>query len=116
MNVFKFIIDNWYIIIVSIILIVSIVIGIKKFFSQSKEKQIEQIKHWLLGAVTLAENEFGGKTGEIKLSVVYGRLIEQFPFASNIITYETFKEYVDLALEKMREILSKSNDVNKTEG
>ena len=76
-----------------------------------KSEQVKQIKGWLLGAVTLAEAEFGSGTGKIKLSVVYDSFIEKFPWIAKVLTFEKFSEYVDEALVEMRKLLSTNEAV-----
>ena len=72
----------------------------------SKAEQVEQVKGWLLGAVTLAEAEFGSGTGRIKLSVVYDSFVQKFPWIAKLLSFEDFSEYVDEALVEMRKLLS----------
>lgn len=104
--IFTFIIDHWAEIVCLLALICVIITTFKDFFSLSKDEQIKQIKGWLLGAVTLAEAEFGSGTGKIKLSVVYDSFIEKFPWIAKVLTFEKFSEYVDEALVEMRKLLS----------
>lgn len=68
------------------------------------------IKSWLLSVIVNAEKVYGGKTGKVKLSYVYGLFIEKFPKLAKIISFETFSALVDEVL-KINEnfIESKSN-------
>lgn len=112
MNTFiSFIIDHWAEIVGTVALIAAVVISSKNFFSLSKDEQIKQIKGWLLGAVTLAEAEYGSGTGKIKLSVVYDAFIAKFPWIARVLSFEKFGEYVDEALNEMRHLLSTNNAV-----
>lgn len=68
------------------------------------------IKSWLLSVIVNAEKVYGGKTGKVKLSYVYGLFIEKFPKLAKVIPFETFSALVDEVL-KINEnfIESKSN-------
>lgn len=109
--VFNFIIEHWAEIICVFAMVCVIIVTFKDFFSLSKAEQIKQIKGWLLGAVTLAEAEFGSGTGKIKLSVVYDSFIEKFPWIAKVLTFEKFSGYVDEALVEMRKLLSTNEAV-----
>lgn len=57
------------------------------------------IKSWLLSVIVNAEKVYGGKTGKVKLSYVYGLFIEKFPKLAKIISFETFSTLVDEVLK-----------------
>ncbi len=80
--------------------------GIYQFIKLEKDKQLEIVKEWLLLAVVEAEKKLGGGTGQIKLRYVYDMFIEKFKFLALMITFEQFSVMVDMALDKMRLILS----------
>ena len=109
----KFIIDNWYLIISSIALIVVIVAGIYKFFNKPTGEQIKQVKEWLLFAVTEAEKELGSKTGKLKLRYVFDLFIQRFPYMAQFVTFEKFSEWVDEALIIMRTMIRTNNAVKE---
>lgn len=112
MNAFiSFIADHWVEIIGTASLVAVVAVSFKNFFSLSKDEQIKQIKGWLLGAVTLAEAEFGGGTGKIKLSVVYDGFVEKFPWIARVLTFDKFSEYVDESLDEMRKLLLANKSV-----
>lgn len=75
--------------------------------------QKQKIQEWLLWAVTEAEKELGGGTGQIKLRQVYNLFIERFKFISTLISFETFSKWVDIALEKMRTMLKSNKAVQE---
>lgn len=104
----EFFINNWYIIIAIIAVIVFIAIACVKFLKMPTDRQIKNIKEWLLFAVIKAEKKLGEKTGVAKLRFVYDLAIVKFPFVANVISFETFEIWVDEALDEMKEIL-KSN-------
>ena len=80
--------------------------GIYQFIKLEKDKQLEIVKEWLLLAVVEAEKNLGGGTGQIKLRYVYDMFIEKFKFLALMITFEQFSVMVDMALDKMRLMLS----------
>lgn len=80
--------------------------GIYQFLKLEKDKQLEIVKEWLLLAVVEAEKKLGGGTGQIKLRYVYDIFIEKFKFLALMITFEQFSVMVDMALDKMRLMLS----------
>ena len=98
------IIDNWCVIVGLIALIIAACIYL---YHTDKKRVIE----WLLGAVTMAEKELGGGTGKLKLRSVYDAFISKFPIFSKIISFNTFSDCVDKALEEMRKILESNKAV-----
>lgn len=106
------IIENWNVIAVVIILIIALGICAYKFFSQPSKKQIEQVKSWLLHAVTVAEQQLGSSVGKMKLHMVYDMFITRFPVVSKLFTFTMFSSLVDISLEEMREMLE-NNEVAK---
>lgn len=80
--------------------------GIYQFLKLEKDKQLEIVKEWLLLAVVEAEKKLGGGTGQIKLRYVYDMFIEKFKFLALMITFEQFSIMVDMALDRMRLMLS----------
>ena len=64
-------------------------------------------------AVTQAEKELGGGTGQIKLRYVYDMFVVKFPSLVKFISFETFSFMVDEALIKMRHLLQTNEKVEK---
>ena len=110
-TIINFITGHWFEFICTAVLICFVVYIFKDFFSLSREQQSKQIKSWLLGAVTLAEKEFGSGTGKIKLSVVYDSFVEKFPWIAKVLSFDTFSGYVDEALDEMRKLLDENDAV-----
>lgn len=71
----------------------------------------ERAQSWLLFAVTKAEHELGGDTGQLKLQTVYDAFVEKFPVVKNFITFATFQKMVDKALNEMEKIAQKDTAV-----
>lgn len=98
-------IENWYIIIAVIVLLLFISWAVILFFRQPTEKQLEKVKAWLLLAVTQAEAELGSGTGKLKLRYVYDLFIVRFDWLARVVSFEMFATLVDQALDEMREML-----------
>lgn len=104
------IVDNWYLIFALIAIIFLIVVAIVKFYHLPSDKQIANLKEWLLFAVTEAEKELGSGTGQLKLRQVYDWAVSKFAWIQ-FLPFETFSGWVDEALETMREMLAQNQDV-----
>ena len=93
-----------------IFIIVAIVI-IAALFIVLAIKQPKKVKEWLLYAVIEAEKELGSGTGPVKLRSVYDMFITKFPKLSVFISFNTFSEWVDVALDYMEKLLTDNKDV-----
>ena len=98
-------------IILLIAIVIVAIVRAKNFSTLPREEQFEQIKGWLLGAVTLAEAQYGSGTGKIKLSVVYDAFVEKLPWLAQIISFDRFGELVDDALVEMRNLLESNKNI-----
>lgn len=107
----KVLVDNWYLIVGCITVGIVVGLKVKQWLSEPTSEQIENIKKWLLYAVTEAEAALGEKTGQLKLHMVYDMAIEKFEWLS-FISFGLFSEWVDEALVTMRDMLD-TNDVIK---
>ncbi len=107
----NWLVDNWYYIIVAIILAGGIAAFIIRFSGLTKAERYERIQGWLLQAVLLAEREFGSKTGKLKLSFVYDKFCEQLPWLARVIPFTLFSAYVDDALELMRSLIASNSAI-----
>ena len=82
--------------------------------SKKRTIRIEQnCSAWLLYAVTKAEKELGGGTGQIKLRYVYDMFVARFTWLARVISFEAFSMMVDEALERMKKMLE-SNKAMQT--
>lgn len=104
----NFFIENWYFIVTAIVMVVMAGVICWNFFKLPTKEQIAKIKEWLLYAVTEAEKELGGGTGQLKLRQVYDLFVQRFPTVAAVISFDTFSSWVDEALEQMREMLAKN--------
>jgi len=100
------IVENWSVIIAVIVFLVGGIMAVLRLYGLSRAQKYEQIRAWLLQAVILAEQEYGGGTGKMKLSAVYDKFCDRFPWIAKAMPFEMFSQYVDDALDEMREILS----------
>lgn len=109
----EFLIENWYIILAAMALGALAVVAVVRFFRLPREKQMENVRQWLLGAVTAAEKELGGGTGKLKLRQVYDAFLTKFPWLAPVIPFEQFSGLVDDALEEMRKLLEDNKAVQQ---
>lgn len=86
------------IILAIIIVIIALIGGIIAFIKLPKGKKIEMVKEWLKWAVAEAEKELGSGTGQLKLAKVYNMAVKQFPWIASLISFDTFKIWIDEAL------------------
>ena len=107
----EFLANYWPAIVGIIIVIAFAAFVIRKFLLLPREGQIAKVKEWLLWAVTQAEKELGGGTGQIKLRYVYDMFVIRFPYVARFITFELFSKMVDQALDKMRELLETNSSI-----
>lgn len=107
----EWLMDNWFVVVGILALIVCVVFAIYHFFGLPTEKQITSIKEWLKYAVTLSEKELGGKTGQLKLRMVYDLFVSKFPTVAKVITFDTFSGWVDDALVWLNSQLSSNKAI-----
>lgn len=104
-------IHNWYIwFALACVVLVSVLI-LYRFLKMPTAEQLDNVREWLLFAVTQAEAELGSGTGKLKLRQVYDQFVERFPALALMISFQTFSEMVDDALVEMREMLAKNENI-----
>ena len=108
MKALNFIIENWYFIVTAIVMIAMAIIIAVNFFNLPAKEQTAKVKEWLLYAVTEAEKQLGGGTGQLKLRQVYDLFVQRFPAVALAVSFETFSAWVDEALEQMRNMLAQN--------
>lgn len=100
------------VLIIAAIALVAVFTGaIVGFIKLPNEKKIENLKEWLKWAVVIAEKELGSGTGQLKLREVYNMAVAQFPWIVSFITFEIFSQYVDEALEWMKQQLESNGAI-----
>lgn len=83
------------------------------FIKRPTNEQIGKVKEWLLLAVTEAEKELGGGTGQLKLRYVYDMFLAKFPYLAQVIPFSSFSGLVDEALEKFRKMLETNTAIKE---
>lgn len=106
-----FVIEYWYIIVAGAAVGVALSYAIDHFFRQPTEEQLDKVREWLLWAVTEAERELGGGTGQLKLRQVYDLFVTRFGWLAKVVSFDTFSDLVDEALVDMRDMLAKNEAV-----
>lgn len=109
----EFLIDNWFVIVTLLALAGFLGVTIWRFVKLPKDEQIEAVREWLLIAVTEAEKELGGGTGQLKLRYVYDRFVVRFPWLAPVVNFAWFSELVDEALVGMKNLLETNEAVKK---
>lgn len=74
----KYIVENWFVIVGLIAVLAAGGYAIYVFVKMPSDKQLNKVREWLLYAVTKAEKELGGGTGQIKLRYVYDMFVARF--------------------------------------
>lgn len=107
----EFFSQNWDKIVYTILILSFGVAAIIRFKHSSDEQRIALIKNWLLSAVIEAETVYGGGTGRLKLSHVWGEFIKACPQLATWVSFEMFSQLVDEALATMKSLLSSNEKV-----
>lgn len=102
----EFIINHWAVLIGIVAVVAFAAIQIYKYIKLPTSEQIEKVQQWLLYAVIQAEKALGGGTGQVKLRYVYDMFVVRFPLVAPVLTFERFSQMVDVALNKMHELLA----------
>lgn len=71
----KYIVENWFVIVGLIAVCAAGGYAVYVFVKMPSDKQLNKVREWLLYAVTKAEKELGGGTGQIKLRYVYDMFV-----------------------------------------
>lgn len=101
----KFITENWFVIVAILACAAAGGYTVYAFVKMPSDKQLNKVREWLLYAVTTAEKELGGGTGQIKLRYVYDMFVVRFAWLAKVVSFEMFSMMVDEALEKMKTML-----------
>lgn len=101
------IINDWYIYIGILALVIACIWLVYRFFCLPTEKQLVKVTEWLVFACMKAESELQSGTGKIKLRKVYDAFvsINSFSWIARIISFEKFSEMVKDALKEMKKNL-----------
>lgn len=99
----EWLLNNWMYVLFVILAFIGVIYGCMT------GKAIE----WLKYAVSVAEQDLGTGTGQLKLREVYDMFIKQFPVFAKIVPFYIFKKLVDLALKWLEEQLNKNAKINQ---
>ena len=88
----KYIVENWFVIVGLIAVCAAGGYAVYVFVKMPSDKQLNKVREWLLYAVTKAEKELGGGTGQIKLRYVYDMFVARFAWLARVISFEAFDE------------------------
>lgn len=95
----------------SIIVIIAILAVVAVLFFVAKGKYRKIAKRILLSLVVAAEQQFGGKTGEVKFSYVAEKLHEKLPFVVQLLfTEKEIANMIEEAVDKMKKFLEENPD------
>jgi len=108
-----FITENWFAIVAAAAVVGAGGYAVYTFAKLSYEAQKEKVREWLLYAVTMAEREMGGGTGQIKLRYVYDMFVARFTWLAKVISFKKFSDMVDDSLDKMKKLLEKNKAVQE---
>ena len=100
--------NTWYIWVAFAAVISCFVIAIWKHLQLPTEEQLDKVRQWLLWAVTEAEMELGGGTGQLKLRSVYDLFVLRWPKLAKVVSFDLFSALVDDALDEMRTMLQQN--------
>lgn len=106
------IIELWYVWVT--ILAIGIVAGynINKFLQMPTDEQIKCIKNWLVRACIEAEKALGSGTGRMKALMVYDWFVAKFPAVANIVSFDTFMSWLELALEEAKHLMETNERIS----
>lgn len=113
MNAVRCVLEDWSVVIAALSCVGVCALIVTRFFLKPTDEQINDVKQWLLYAVTEAEKDLGSGTGKLKLRQVYDLFLQRFPIVSRMISFEQFGQYVDDALDEMKRILAGNRQINK---
>lgn len=99
------IVENWFVLVGLMAVVAAGGYATYVFVKMPSDKQLSKVKEWMLYAVTKAEKELGGGTGQIKLRYVYDMFVARFAWLAKTISFEMFSMMVDEALDKMKTML-----------
>ena len=99
---------NAQMIVAIVIVAIALIGGIVWFIKLPNATKIANVKEWLKWAVVEAERQVGSGTGQRKLRMVYDMAAKQFPWLVQLVTFQSFSEWVDESLEWMRAQLSEN--------
>jgi len=104
----EYIIENWVVMVAMLALGAAVAFAFSRFWKMPSAEQLEKVQNWLLLAVSEAEKELGGGTGELKLRKVYDKFLGKFPWLAKVVSFKRFMSMVRNALAEMETMLSEN--------
>ncbi len=109
----EMIIENWALIVAVLALSAACVLAVARFVQLPSAAQLEKVQNWLLLAVSEAERELGGGTGDLKLRKVYDKFLIKFPWLAKVVSFKRFEEMVKKALAEMEKMLAENKNARE---
>lgn len=106
----EFIMENGILIIAAVAVGIYVGMSVYAFVNRPRSEQINDAKEWLLYGVTVTEKALGSGTGQLKLRMAYDMFVTKFPVVARFVGFETFKGWVDEALDKVEDLLTPSKE------
>jgi hypothetical protein len=75
--------------------------------THTKNQLLKKVKEWLIFAVSDADKYLEGEAGALKLRAVYDEFLSKFPSLVKWVSFDTFSNLVDDALDTYKGIISK---------
>ena len=107
--IMELLIENWFLIVAAVAVLVFLICLIFRFLGMPTEKQTEKIKEWLIWACVEAERSLQSGTGQLKLREVYNLFcaVPAFTWVARVISFDQFSVWVsDALLEVMQMLIS----------
>ena len=101
----NFIVNNWFLIVALVAAFGVTIYAVIRFLELPTAAQIAKVKEWLVYACMEAEKELGGKTGKLKLRMVYDMFLSKFNWLAKVVSFEQFSKLVDASLEEFKHLL-----------
>jgi hypothetical protein len=121
LNFLTWLSDNWTMVLMCVVIVISLAQRAKVFFSKSKEEQVkialEQVRLEMLDLVTEAEKTYGSGTGTLKRSQVIQKVFERYPILSKVTSVDSLTIQLDKmindSLSDMRKLLESNESFQK---
>jgi hypothetical protein len=121
LNFLTWLSDNWTMVLMCVVIVISLAHRAKVFFSKSKEEQVkialEQVRLGMLDLVTEAEKTYGSGTGTLKRSQVIQKVFERYPILSKVTSVDSLTIQLDKmindSLSDMRKLLESNESFQK---
>ena len=107
----NFIVNNWFLIVALVAAFGVTIYAVVRFLELPTAAQIAKVKEWLVYACMESEKELGGKTGKLKLRMVYDMFLSKFNWLAKVVSFEQFSKLVDESLEEFKHLLESNKAV-----